>query len=323
MTAFFQEQLRQRPALLEEHFLDVVYGAVGEDVLFITGMREEAPVAALAHLVPDSRLLDVHVQANERTRKMRRDGHTQTVDSDNDTESGIDIQPENLTYAPDLLFNNNQAGGKTAKEFAQEHLQSLFDNGLQQITDMVRLIPNFPQPSIDFRHVLGITDNPRGLPLCTYLLYSLFTGDWSTVDAVVACEVGGLLFAPALASKVVPEIPFVIMREAGKLPPPTISVAKCQSHISSAGSPAPSKDRIEMARDVLPKGAKVVVVDDVLATGKTLCAVLQLLAKAGVSAKDVSVLVVVEFPSHRGRKLLRERGFGKVGIRSLVVFGGA
>ena len=61
LTTFFQEQARQHPQLLEEHFLNVVYGAADADVLLITGMRDEAPVAALSHLVPDSRLLEVRV----------------------------------------------------------------------------------------------------------------------------------------------------------------------------------------------------------------------------------------------------------------------
>lgn len=64
------------------------------------------------------------------------------------------------------------------------------------------------------------------------------------------------------------------------------------------------------------------VVDDVLSTGKTLCAVLQLLVKAGIGAEDVRVMVVAEFPAHRGRQLLRRAGFGKTNIQSLLVFGG-
>ena len=67
----------------------------------------------------------------------------------------------------------------------------------------------------------------------------------------------------------------------------------------------------------------MVVVDDVVATGKTLCAVLQLLGEAGIGAEDISVMAVAEFPVHRGRELLRRRGFGRVNIQSLLVFGGA
>ena len=65
-----------------------------------------------------------------------------------------------------------------------------------------------------------------------------------------------------------------------------------------------------------------VVVVCVLATGKTLCAVLRLLGEAGVGAERVAVLVVAEFPVHRGRDMLRREGFGAVGVQSLLVFGG-
>jgi hypothetical protein len=86
LTTFFQGQVRQRPRLPEEHFLNVVYGAVDVDVLLITGMRDEAPVAALSHLVPDSRLLEVHVQASEQTRRIRRGCHGGDSDGDDNKD---------------------------------------------------------------------------------------------------------------------------------------------------------------------------------------------------------------------------------------------
>ena len=61
LTAFFEEQVRQRPNLPEEHFLDAVHDAVGIDVLLITGMRDEAPVATFSHLVPESKLIEVRI----------------------------------------------------------------------------------------------------------------------------------------------------------------------------------------------------------------------------------------------------------------------
>jgi adenine/guanine phosphoribosyltransferase-like PRPP-binding protein len=115
----------------------------------------------------------------------------------------------------------------------------------------------------------------------------------------------------------------VLIREAGKLPPPTVSVVKLQSHISSLIPDSSREKRIEIERDVVPRGASVVVVDDVPSTGETLCAVLKLLDEAGSSLEDVVVMVVAEFPVHRGRELLRQRGFGRVNIQNLLVFGGA
>lgn len=152
------------------------------------------------------------------------------------------------------------------------------------------------------------------------MLQTLFTGDWTKVDVVVSCETGSFVYAPALAMRV--GILLALIREAGKLPPPTISVGKSSSYISSSAINVSSKSRIEMGRNVVPRGATVVIVDDVLATGNTLCAVLQLLDEAGVDAEDVKIMVVAEFPVHRGRELLRRRGFGKAHILSLLVLGG-
>ncbi|KAL7625173.1 hypothetical protein AAE478_004388 [Parahypoxylon ruwenzoriense] len=325
LTTFFQDQVRQRPRLPEEHFLSVVYGAVDVDVLLITGMRDEAPVAALSHLVPDSRLLEVRINASKETRRVRRE----CCGDDDDGDDGDDNKDNkngrsNLTalnYRPSLIFDNGMTGNEAAKRFAERYLLPFVHEDLQRLANMVRPVPNFPRPGIEFRHVLDISQQPGGLDLCTSLLQTHFTGDWAKVDVVACCEAGGFVFASALTTLV--NLPLVLIRAAGKLPPPTVSVTKSPSHISSSASNDSREERIEMNRDVVPRGASVVVVDDVLATGKTLCAVLQLLVEAGISTEDVSVMVVAEFPVHCGRELLRQRGFGGVNIQSLLVFGGA
>lgn len=191
--------------------------------------------------------------------------------------------------------------------------------GPQHLATMVRPVPDFPRTGISFRHVVDICQRPGGLALCTSLLIRHFAGNWAEIDAVVCCEAGGFVYASALASQT--NIPLALIREAGKLPPPTVSVVKSPSHISSAASHG-SKDRIEMDRDVVRRGATVLVVDDVLATGRTLCAVLRLLGKVGIIPHNVSIMVVAEFPVHRGRELLRRHGFGGANIQSLLVFGG-
>ncbi|KAH9990894.1 hypothetical protein F4779DRAFT_249814 [Xylariaceae sp. FL0662B] len=322
LTTFFQEQVRQRPRLLEEHFLSVVYGAVGVNVLLITGMRDEAPLAALSHLVPDSRLLEVRVKASEETRRVRRgcDSGDDRGDVNKDSNDG----GSNLTafdYRPSFIFDNDMAGDEAAKRFAEHYLFPFFHEDLRLLASMVRLVPDFPRPGLEFRHVLDISQKPSGLALCTSLLHTYFTGDWTQVDAVASCEAGGFVYASALAARV--DVPLALIREAGKLPPPTISVLKNPSHISSSASDDSGEKMMEMDRDVVSRGASVVVVDDVLATGKTLCAVLQLLDAAGIDAGNISVMTVAEFPVHRGRELLRRHGFGKVNIQSLLVFDGA
>lgn len=317
LSDYFQSKLRQRPQLLEEQLLQLLDNGADVDVLFITGMREKAPVASYAHLVPDSRLLEVRVEANEATRQVRRgrqgdDGGC--ADKDNKYDKGRNERSG-------LVFNNNTTGDEAAKMFSDHYLLPFFHEDLQQLGNMVRPVSDFPRPGVQFRHVLEISQQPKGLALCISLLQNHFTGNWAKVNALACCETGGFVFASALAAQV--DIPLALIREAGKLPPPTISVVKSSSHVSSSASHGSTKQKIEMGRDVIPKGASVVVVDDVLASGKTLCAVLQLLDKAGIVAENVIAMVVAEFPFHRGRQLLRQHGFDGVKIQSLLVFGGA
>lgn len=315
LSEYFQNKVQKRPQLLEEQFLQVLDQGAGLDVLFITGMREEAPLASYSHLVPDSRLLEVRVEAREEIRRFRRGGHS-------GVRNGKDEKDDRYSNGrPGLIFTNDTTGSEAAEMFFHRCLRPFFDGDLQRLTKMVPLVQNFPQPGVHFRHVLDISQQPNGLSLCTSLLQHHFTGDWSDVNAIVSCETGGYIFASALAARIA--LPLALIREAGKLPPPTISVPKPPSHISSYTPDGPKEKNIEMGRDVVNRGASVVVIDDVLATGKTLCAVLQLLGKAGVGAENAVVMVVAEFPLHRGRELLRKHGFGGARIQSLLVYGGA
>ncbi|QYS93725.1 Adenine phosphoribosyl transferase [Trichoderma simmonsii] len=326
LTAFFQEQVRQRSRLPEEHFLNVVHGAVDVDVLLITGMRDEAPVAALSHLVPDSRVLEVRVKSREETKRARGgcqigDGvvNQKNKDGINGTNGRLDSTVSD--WSPNLIFYNDTPGSEIAKEYGQRRLLPFLSEDMQQLANMVRSVPDFPRSGIEFRHLLDISQQPGGLKLCVSLFRSHFAGDWSKIGAVVCCEAGGFIFASALASQI--DLPLVLIREAGKLPPPVVSVVKRPSHISHSTPNSSREKKMEMERDAIRRGASVLVVDDVLATGETLCAVLQLLSEAGVSADHISVMVVAEFPVHRGRGLMRRCGFGRVSIQSLLVFGGA
>ncbi|KAI0850385.1 phosphoribosyl transferase domain protein [Daldinia vernicosa] len=311
LTAFWKDQARRRPRLPGEHFLNVVHGAEEIDVLLITGMRDEAPVATLSYLVPHSRLLEVRVQASEEMRRAR--GGSQGA--------GPGGGEKTSNYRPNFIFNNNMAGDEIIKNFVERTLLPFFHEDLQRLANMVRPVPDFPRRGIKFRHVLDISQQPGGLTLCTSLLQTHFTGDWANVSAMVSCEAGGFIFASALATQV--DVPLALIREAGKLPPPTISIAKSTSHISSSTSNNTGEKRIEMERDAIPRGVSVVVIDDVLATGETLCGTLQLLNEAGIKAENISIMVVAEFPAHRGREVLRQRGFGTVNIQSLLVYDGA
>lgn len=323
LTAFFKEKVRERQNFAEEQFLNVARVAADVDVLLITGMRDEAPLAAFSHLVPECRLIEVYVQASEQRRRSRGgrgDGDGSDKASEGDAKQS---EPTALSYRPSLIFINDMAGSEAAEKFAKQQLLPFLHHNLQDLADMVRMVPNFPRQGIDFRHVLGIAQERGGLDLCASLLKSHFAGHWDMVKSVACCETGGYIFASVLAQQV--DVPLLLIRGSGKLPPPTVSVTKHLSYISSATTNDPSEGRVEMELHRVPRGegAMVVVVDDVLSTGKTLCAVLQLLEMAGVRSENVIVMVLAEFPIHRGRELLRQSGFGRTSVQSLLVFGGA
>lgn len=321
LTSFWKQQVARNAVLPEQNFVNLVLESGDTDVLFITGMRDEAPVATFSHLVSNCRLLEIQVHVDNETirrcqgKHLMYDQHAPTQDTiAGASERGIEDSQ------PDLIFNNSAMGSEAAVDFCNKKLFLFLDEGLQELANMARRVANFPGPGIDFRHVLGISQQPGGLALSTSLLNGHFHGDWSKIDAVVCCEVGGLVFASPLAMQVA--VPMILVRKTGKLPPPTLSVTKPSSYISSLASGG-SEIGIEIEQNVLTMASSIVIVDDVLSTGKTLWAMLKLLNKTGVNLKNISVMVVAEFPAHRGRNFLYQSGFGGVRVQSLLVFGGA
>ncbi|KAH6614370.1 phosphoribosyl transferase domain protein [Chaetomium sp. MPI-SDFR-AT-0129] len=324
LTRFFANQVRVRRSLPEDHFLSLILSAEHVDVLFITGMRDDVPVASLSHLASESRMIEVCVTTSLETRQERL-GRTfgeppRLVEETSKGDASGSWNPGVLGPSADLTFSNDEMGVDQAKEFGVTRLLPFFRPELEKLAGMVGRIPDFPRPGVDFRHLLGIAQQPGGLDACTSLLMDLFLRDSHHIDTIVGCEAGGFIFASALASRL--SLPIALIRNAGKLPPPTISVAKSASHISASEGQS-LESQIEMGRDVIPPGGSVVVVDDVLATGRTLSAVLRLLREGGVDLRRVRVMVVAEFPLHRGRRLLVEQGFGQVNIHALLVLGGA
>ncbi|CAG8400093.1 unnamed protein product [Penicillium salamii] len=123
LSSFFNSQLLQQPQLLE-HFVNLVNENLDVDVLFITGIRDKAPVANLSHLVPDRKLFEIRVQASDTTRQARK---------------GIDN-----------IFDNETTGSEAAEQFAIERLSPLLHGNTQRLANMVRVVPDFPSPGINF-----------------------------------------------------------------------------------------------------------------------------------------------------------------------------
>ena len=120
-------------------------------------------------------------------------------------------------------------GRDAAERFYEAYLLPCVHEDLQRLADMVHLVSDFPRPSDQFRHVWG-SQHLGGLGLCTALLQTHFFGDWAKVNTVACCESGGRVYASALSARV--SIPLALIREGGKLPPPTLFVVKSPSYVS-------------------------------------------------------------------------------------------
>ena len=151
----------------------------------------------------------------------------------------------------------------------------------------IRDIADFPKPGILFKDITPLLADPAGLEAAVDELVALAPGP---IDIVVGMEARGFIFAAPVALKL--GAGFVPVRKPGKLPARTLA----QEYQLEYGS-----DRLEIHADALPPGARVLVVDDVLATGGTLCAATALLRRQGASVIGAGVLVELAFLHGRGR----------------------
>lgn len=170
---------------------------------------------------------------------------------------------------------------------------------MHEIESRVRAIADYPRPGVVFRDLSPLLADPKGLALCIDAL----ADPWrhARLDAVCGIESRGFIFGAATAHAL--GCGFVPLRKAGKLPPPTYGVDyELEYGIA----------RLEIAKQALPVGARVLVVDDVLATGGTLEAARCLLEQ--VQADVVGGAVVVEIEPLAGRA----RWQGTSPLRALV-----
>ena len=143
---------------------------------------------------------------------------------------------------------------------------------MKTVADYIRTIPDFPEPGIMFRDVTSVLQDPDGLKLAIDEMAKL-CGDPDEIDAVVGLESRGFIFGMPLAYNL--HKPFILVRKKGKLPCETIE----QTYDLEYGSAT-----IEMHKDSIKPGQKVVVVDDKLGGEVTKCVFL--LELAGLNGRD-------------------------------------
>jgi len=158
-----------------------------------------------------------------------------------------------------------------------------------QLRRLIRDIPDFPKKGILFRDITPLLADPSGLALSIELLANPFRG--KKIDLVVGAESRGFIFGTAVACCL--SAGFVIVRKPGKLPHTRIS----QSYDLEYGT-----DTLEMHSDAIVKGQRVLVVDDLLATGGTMKACCQMVKQLGGELAGIAVLI--ELAGLRGRDKL-------------------
>jgi adenine phosphoribosyltransferase len=159
---------------------------------------------------------------------------------------------------------------------------------VDNLKKMIRTVPDFPKPGIQFYDITTLLKEPYGLRTTIDRLTELI--DDPNINTVVGMEARGFIFAPALAYRV--GAGFVPVRKPHKLPAETESV----SYQLEYGT-----DTLEIHKDAIRKGDRVIIADDLLATGGTAAAVVDLVERLGGEVAALAFVVELSFLNGRER----------------------
>ncbi len=160
---------------------------------------------------------------------------------------------------------------------------------MKNVEDYVKSIPDFPMPGIIFRDVTSVVEDPEGLQLAIDSMDRLLQD--ADYDLIVGTESRGFIFGAPLAYK--NKKGFVLVRKKGKLPRETEGISYDLEYGSAS---------IEIHKDAIRPGQKVVLVDDLIATGGTIEAAARLVERLG--GKVVKMIFLIELTDLKGREKL-------------------
>jgi adenine phosphoribosyltransferase len=169
------------------------------------------------------------------------------------------------------------------------------------IKSLIRTIDGYPKPGIQFRDITSLLEDAKGLRIAVEGLAEPFLG--ARVDKVAGIEARGFLFGVAVALEL--EAGFVPVRKSGKLPGKTIS----REYELEYGT-----DRVEVHADAFEPGERVLIIDDLIATGGTAEATIHLID--GIGAEIVGCAFVIDLPDLGGSKRIAANGFPVVSLCS-------
>ncbi|XP_020481298.2 adenine phosphoribosyltransferase [Labrus bergylta] len=163
---------------------------------------------------------------------------------------------------------------------------------LQLVRDHIRPYQDFPKKGILFRDICPILKYPAALTAVIDLFEEEVRRNYQTVDLIVGLDARGFLFGPLLAQRL--GVGFVLVRKKGKLPGTTLSVEYNLEY---------GKAEVEIQEDAVAPGQKVLLIDDLLATGGTLFAACELMKKQ--QAEVLGCMVVIELKELNGKDKLK------------------
>jgi 5'-methylthioadenosine phosphorylase len=198
-------------------------------------------------------------------------------------------QDEKAVTWEDVLrtFNSN---AEKMKELLVKTIEKISNNDEDFIKSRIRTIPNWPKQGIMFRDITTLLKDSEGFRKTIDVLEERYKN--KNIDVIAGIESRGFVLGAALASRLNKSL--VLIRKPGKLPADTIR----EEYYLEYG-----KDALEIHRDAIGLNERVLVVDDLLATGGTAAAAATLVEKLG--GKVVECAFVVELPELRGRAKLR------------------
>ncbi|MBZ7922703.1 adenine phosphoribosyltransferase [Ensifer sp. 2YAB10] len=173
-----------------------------------------------------------------------------------------------------------------------------------ELISAIRNIPDYPKPGVMFRDITTLLGNPRAFRRAIDELVHPYAG--TKIDKIAGIEARGFILGGAIAHQL--SSGFVPIRKKGKLPHDTVRIAYSLEY---------GVDEMEMHKDAIKPGEKVILVDDLIATGGTAEAATKLLKQMG--ADIVAACFVIDLPELGGRKKLEALG---VNVRTLIEFEG-
>lgn len=160
------------------------------------------------------------------------------------------------------------------------------------LTKTIRSIPDWPIKGVIFRDLTTLMQNPDAYKAACDALYERYKG--MNIEKIVGIDARGFVFGGVLAYLL--NVGFVPVRKKGKLPHKTISASYTLEY---------GEDHVEMHEDAITKGERVVIVDDLIATGGTMEAAVKLVKALG--GEIVECAFIVELPDLKGREKIKDQ----------------